>query len=252
MAIELTTDEKIIVDEISKLCAELWARSEEISGLNTDPKMLSIMLFKRLWSHHRGFIVLWNAGLYLEADIILRAGLEAAICIAANFNLGTEFVGIVRQDAAFTVQSQIKLMREGGEEDAVREGEESLRMLQAGLPDGVKAAKLNWSYLADKGGVPQLYGFHKHLSGVSAHVTGLSLMRGVIAGERSAELNVELTALAKKMHVMMIAGATLHGALLHAGMIDDAASAKSADALITRMNDLSFAWPGVEPEAGRA
>ena len=252
MTVELTADETIIVDEISKLGGELWAKSEATSGLTSDPKIFSIMLFKRLWSHHRGFIVLWNAGRYLEGDIILRAGLEAAICVAANFKLGHEFVGIMRQDAAFTVQSQIKMLRERGEAAAVSDGEANLRLLQEGLPEGVKAAKLNWSDLADKGGVPQLYGFHRHLSGVSAHVTGLSVLRGVVSGDHSKELNAELTALTKKMHLMMMAGATLHGALLHAGMIDDVASAKCADALIERMNRLSLAWPGVQPEPDRA
>ncbi len=246
MSIELTADEGVIADEVSNLGAELWAKSEEISGLNTDPKMFSIMLFKRLWSHHRGFIVLWSAGRYLEGDIILRAGIEAAICIAANYNLGQDFVGIMRQDAAFTVLSQIKMLREGGEDEAAREGEENFRLLQEGLPEGKKPAKLNWSDLADKGRVPQLYGFHRHLSGTSAHVTGLSVLRGVTTGDHSNALNAELAGLTKKMHLMMMVGATLHGAQLHAGMIDDLASVKSADALIARMNALSSAWPGVQ------
>ena len=246
MAIELTADEMAIVDEVSKLGAHLWERSQATVALNTDPKMFSIMLFKRLWSHHRGFIVLWNAGRYLEGDIILRAGLEAAICLAANFKLGGEFIVFMRQDAAFTVQSQIKSLREQGDVDGVRHGEEHLRLLLGGLPEGAKAAKLNWSDLANIGEVPQLYGFHRHLSGVSAHVTGLSVLNGVTSGERTDELNAELAALTKKMHMMMMAGATLNGALLHSGMLDDVDAAKWAKALVDRLNGLSLAWPGVQ------
>jgi hypothetical protein len=36
------------------------------------------MLFKRLWSNHRGYAVLWNNRLQTESDIILRSGIEAS------------------------------------------------------------------------------------------------------------------------------------------------------------------------------
>ena len=89
-----TSDELVIYDEISALAAELWATSREIEGLSTDPKMFSIMLFSRLWSNHRGFTVLWNNKLFLEADIVLRSGVETAICIAANLKLKDTFVAL--------------------------------------------------------------------------------------------------------------------------------------------------------------
>lgn len=243
-----TPDELSLYDGVSGIASSLWAKSTEISGLNSDPKMLSIMLFKRLWSHHRGFTLLWNAKLYTEADILLRAGLEAAICIAANFELRESFVSLMRSDAAFTVMGQIKLHRAAGDTELVRNAEAALRDLQAGL--SAKAAKLEWATLADQGKVPQLYAWHRMLSGVSSHVTGLSILRGVIS-DSSEELQDELRALTRKMHLMMMAGATLHGSMLHAGMIDDAEAVEATSKMMDRMNALSWAWPGVDPESAK-
>jgi hypothetical protein len=227
------------------LGAALWARSLEVVGLNTDPKMFSVMLFKRLWSNHRGYTVLWNSGLTLESDIILRSGVEAAICIAANFKMRDDFVRLMRQDAAFTVQRQIRLHRDNGDGDMVREGEAVLRDLQSRFPAGTKAAKLDWRSLAEQGGVSQLYGWHRMLSGVSSHVTGLSILRGV-TNAGTAEMQSELRGLTRKMHLMMMAGATLQGSMLHAGMIGDEPKVQEALSLIGRLDGLSMSWPGVE------
>lgn len=46
--IEPTRGELAIYDDISKLGERLWDISTAIEGLNTDPKMFSIMLYKRL------------------------------------------------------------------------------------------------------------------------------------------------------------------------------------------------------------
>lgn len=245
MATEPSSEELALVDEISRLGVDLWDESLKISGLNTDPKMFSIMLFRRLWSHHRGFVLLWNSGLYLEGDIILRAGIEAAICIAANFNLREEFVAMMRQDAAFTVMSQVKLLTASGEIETAKAGELQLEMLVKGFPEGAKAKKLDWSDLAKRGGVPQLYGFHRHLSGTSAHVTGLSVLQDVGGSEETESLQAELKAHTKRTHLMMMVGATLNGALLHGGMIDCRKSVERAHGLIQQMNEVSKGLPGV-------
>lgn len=202
------------------------------------------MLFKRLWSNHRGFTVLWNSELNIESDIVLRSGLEAAICIAANFKLRDDFVCLMHRDAAATLQGQIKWHRDNADSETVRDFEATLRNLQARFPAGTKAAKLDWKSLAEQGGVPQLYGFHRMLSGVSSHVSGLSVLRGV-TGEGMAELQVELRGLTRKIHLMMMAGATLKGSMLHAGMIEEDAQVEAALALTNRMNALSKSWPGV-------
>jgi len=246
MSMAPTQDELAIFNDITRLGESLWAESLKISGLNTDPKMFSIMLYKRLWSNHRGFALLWNNSLPLEADIVLRAGIEAAICIAACFKLGDGFLTLMRQDAAHTVMGQIKVHRANDETDLVRDGEATLRDLTAKLPEGTRPVRLNWQSLARDGGAPQLYDWHRMLSGVSSHVTGLSVLRGVVSdGSNSTELQSELRGLTHKMHLMMMAGATLQGSMIHAGMIDNLAHVEAALALTKRMDSLSMLWPGV-------
>ena len=243
-----TADELVLYDQVSALAAELWAESREIEGLNTDPKMFSIMLFSRLWSNHRGFTVLWNNKLYLEADIVLRSGVETAICIAANFKLRNAFVTLMKQDAAFTILGQIKIHRDNGETELVRDAEEALRSLQARIPTGLKAAKLDWKRLAAEGGSPQLYDYHRHLSGVSSHVTGFSILRNISGSDDIEITRNEINALTRKMHLMMMAGATLQGSLIHSGMIANAVAAELAFDLTNQLAEISMYWPGVESE----
>lgn len=239
----ITDEELSIYNEISALGASLWDASLEVVGLNTDPKMFSIMLFKRLWSNHRGYTLLHNNSLFLEADIVLRSGLEAAICIAANFHLRDAFVVLMRRDVAFTLQGQIKVHREGGATDLVRDGEARLRELQASLPPGTKPAKLDWSALAQQGHVQRLYGFHRTLSGVSSHVTGMSVLNGVVDADGGGmDEQARYRSLSKKAHLMMMAGATLQGAHMHAQMIENATLAREAQELVDRLNTISVAW----------
>ncbi len=239
----LTNEELAIYDEISRLGASLWDASIKLVGQNRDPKMFSVMLFKRLWSNHRGYTLLHNNAFSLEADIILRSGLEAAICIAANYQLRDEFVVLMRQDTAFTLQGQIKMNREEGANDLVKDGEATLRQLQAEIPEGSKPARLQWKTLAEQGKVPQLYSFYRMLSGVSSHVTGMSLLKGVVDKDGGGEnVQNELRNLSRKMHLMMMAGATLQGSMLHAGMIGENEHARTARSLVDRMNVISTAW----------
>jgi hypothetical protein len=241
--LEPTKDEIAIYGDISQLGAKIWKLSTGIEGLSNDPKMFSIMLYKRLWSNHRGYTALYNLKLSLEANIVLRSAVETAICIAANYRLQREFVILMRRDACHTIQGQIKVHRENGASDTVKEGEATLRYLQSFLPEGAKAAKLDWKKLAEQGGVDQLYSFHRMLSGVSSHVTGLSILRGVTNGKMDAE-HAELGALERKMHLMMMAGAMLQGSRIHAGMIEAYAELEHAVALTERLATISMAWPG--------
>jgi hypothetical protein len=245
MTLELTADELSIYDEIGRAAASLWEFSKDIKGLNTDPKMFSIVLFKRLWSNHRGFTLLWNNSLFREGDIILRSGLEAAICIGANYVLREAFISLLRGDAAFSVQSDIKLNSQNLEKEAVMEGEETLKMLLDGLPEGSKAAKLDWKSLAEQGHLSQLYGFYRALSSRSSHVTGLSILPDMQDVSANDEKHNELRQLTKKMHFLMMAGATLQGTHIHAQMIEQEIHINRANQLIEQMNVLSQNWPGV-------
>lgn len=241
--IEITTEEVKIFDEITHLGESLWSASLEVVGLTRDPKLFSVMLFKRLWSNHRGYTLLHNNNLSLEADIILRSGVEAAICIAANYQMRDSFVDIMRGDCAFTIKGQIKVHRESGASDLVKASEAELRRLIAGLPEGLNPERLNWKILANQGQVPQLYSFHRMLSGTSSHVTGMSVLKGIVGTDGDgADAQNELRRMSKRNHLMMMAGATLQGSILHAAMIDEEQHVQSAKVLLDRMNVISTAW----------
>lgn len=242
--IEPTDDELAIYDDISNLAEQLWNITTNVEGLSTDPKMFSCMLFKRLWSNQRGYTSLWKLGLQLEANIVLRSAVETAICVCANARMREDFVLLLKRDAAFTIQGQIKTHRDSGGHDAVREGEAVLRMIQSTLPAGVKPAKLDWKQLASQAQVSQLYGFHRLLSSVSSHVTGLSILRGITSNRLHAE-QVGLLDLERKMHLMMMAGAMLQGSRLHAVMIEAIPELEVATALTDRLAAISTSWPNV-------
>lgn len=127
----------------------------------------------------------------------------------------------------------------------VKSSEVALRYLQDGFAEGEKAAFLDWKSLAKAGGQPLLYNFHKMLSGLSSHVTGLSLIRGIGDAE-TEEMQAKLQGMNKRNYFNMIAGATLHGTLIQSGMIDDEGCTEEALALVERMNALSVGWPGAE------
>lgn len=241
-----TSNELALFDDISEVAKNLWEKSGGMEGLNTDPKMFSNAIFRRLWSNHRGFALLWKNEFRLESDIILRSALEASICIAANLELREKFVLLMKRDAAFTLLGQIKSQRDDGETEMVREGELLLRQMQSTLPQDENPAKLQWKELAEIGKVPLLYSWHRMLSGVSSHVTGMSIIDG-FGGEGLDEKHEELKKLNRKMHLMMMAGATLHGTMFHAIMIEQDAEYDNAIVLAKRMDALSWDWPGVKP-----
>ncbi len=230
----MTPDQIALYDDVSKFGVGLWQATPQAGNFH-NPKMMSGVLFQRLWSHYRGYAALLNAKLHLEGDIILRAGVEAAICIAANFHLKDEFVGRMFGDAVHTVTRQIIQHRDDEDTDMVREGEATLRVLRAKMPDGAKAAALSWKDLAKDGQVPQLYGWYKMLSSTSSHVTGLSIFRSVEDDHTAAAVS-ELRALMRQMHPMMMVGAMLKGSFLHALMIEREDLAEASLVLARRLD----------------
>jgi len=240
---DITPQEYAIYDEISRLGASLWESSKKIVGLNSDPKMTSVMLFKRLWSNHRGYTLLHNNSLPLESDIILRSGVENAICIAANYRLREEFTVLIQMDVLATTLGQIKTNREDVPDDLLRDQETFIRNVTAKLPEGKKPAYLNWKKLAELGQVPQLYKDYRTLSSGSAHVTGMSIIRGVVDADGAGlDTQDELNNLEKRLHLMMMAGTTLLGSCLHSRMIEDNKHAMAAEKLKNKLNEISKHW----------
>lgn len=83
----MVADDAVLFNDTNRLGAALWAKTLQTEGLNSDPKMVSCTLYKRLWSHHRGFALLYKEGLVVESDTLLRSSIEAAICLCANFQM---------------------------------------------------------------------------------------------------------------------------------------------------------------------
>jgi hypothetical protein len=244
MSLVPTDEELAIYVEVSGLGESLWAKSEKVTGLLTDREMLSVLAYRRLWSNHRGFVQLWRNALATEADIILRSGLEAAICIAANRKLGSEFGVILRRDAAFTVMSQMEMHRENDDRAQVAESEEILHGLTAGLPDDVRAARLDWKVLATEGEVPRLYEWHRQLSGIASSVTGVSIIYGVTdETEKVNRMHARWRELSNRMRPMMMCSATLTGSLHHAEVIESGGHLEAARELTVRLEEIAKRWP---------
>lgn len=237
-----TSSEMAIFDDITELAKSALAASSSIDGSISDPKVVSTALFRRLIGHHVGFEVLWKLGLQSEADIILRSGLEAAICLAANAKLPELFGQLLPSDAAYTLQSQIKMYRNDNDMEAVRQAEGVLRDLQKAIGPDQKAAALNWRALATQGDVARFYDWYKNLSGVSSHVSGMSIMRD-IQNREVADAQELLRQYGQKMHYMMMGIATLQGSIFHASTINEPELLKRSAAIAERMDKVSFDWP---------
>lgn len=244
MTIEITQQELAFFDKVTNYAGSIWNKTAGVEGLSSDPRMFSSMLFKRLWSNHQGYIVLWKQKLHLEADIILRSGIEAAICLAACYHLKSDFVQLMRGDTIYTLKGQIKMWREDGAEGMVRDSEALLRRMQQGFPDHAKADRLRWDQLAEAGQASHLYGWHRMLSGVSSHVTGISVITG-IEDVADPSLARSLGPHQRKLHLMMMANGTLTGARHQAAMFEDEQGCREALELLDELYDLSFDLPGV-------
>ena len=241
-----TEEELAISVKISGLGESLWAESESVTGLLTGREMLSVLIYRRLWSNHRGFMQLWRNALPTEADIVLRTGLESAIYLAANRKLGSKFGVMLRQDAAFTLTDQIAMHREHDDDASVAEGEALLQTLTAGLPKGINPTRLDLQALAREGDVPQLYEWHRHLTGVSSQVTGVSIVYGAAdENEKASRLQARWRELKNRLRPMMMCSATLTGSLLHAEVIRSTGHLQAARDLARRMDEISRQWPSV-------
>lgn len=234
-------EERVLVDDLTAMATKLWAASKNLGVLNTDPRAVSLMLYSRLWSNYRGFLLLWKAGHSLEASIVLRSALETSICISANYVMREGFYPLLLGDLVATLKSQIKRWREDGFEGLVAGAEEHLRAVLPRAPENARAFK--WQELANAGGVRELYGYHKELSMVSSHVTALSLMRGVICVDGAGEqLNRQLEELNVPMHIRQMMIAILIGAKFHAEVIEAQEQVTEIAELEQRLNAVSARW----------
>jgi hypothetical protein len=165
-------------NDLHKIGVKLWDQTCQLEGRINDPRMVSARLYGRGWSHARGFNLLWSSNLTTEAEIILRSGVEVAICLANLKARPAEFVADLTSDTAATLAGQIPLWAKADQALGV-EAKEGASIFGARRSDGSKHGKFDWKTLATDAGRPELYDCHKHLSGNAAHVTGLSLLTSI-------------------------------------------------------------------------
>lgn len=236
--LEPTADELAFYNNVTQLASDLLKISVQIVGLNNDPKMISVILYKRLCSNQQVYTLLWKRETFLESEIILRSALECAICISANKAMRAEFVDLLRGDAAYTILNQCKMHSRNGNTELAKDGMEIYETIKSSLPAGLKLASLKWEELAHKGGVPHLYSYYRMLSGFSAHVTGFSVHRGVSAVNKP-DFEPMLEDDDKRIYLMMMANVMLQGAKRHAEMIEAEPQIQRAAALTEELATLS-------------
>lgn len=173
------------IDQLGSIGGRLSDLTSGVEGMNNDPKMVAATLYIRAWGHFTAFSTLWRSGHILECDIILRCSVETAICIANVLHRPDEFIEELRADAASTMRGQVHMMRKRNYGDFVDEIATGYKELFGES----KGRGLVWSELAEKVNANELYGYHKALSGVAAHVTGISVLRGIASEDGSNYLN---------------------------------------------------------------
>lgn len=241
-----TTEDGKLFDDTTALGRALWQKSSKIEGYNNSPVMVSIMLYRRLWSHHRAFALLYNAHLNTDADNALRNSIEAAICIAANFRQPDGLWHQLKLDAVKTLVGQINIFKDFGWKDLERDAEAQRRDLVKGLPEGQKGEQLRMDTLATAGEVPDLYRWYHQLSSTSTHVSGLSILRNVVPGG-TPDVPDPITSLTRRAHPFWQIGCTIIASRMHSALIEDWASMGLAIELATRLDERSAElWGGDE------
>lgn len=231
---DLKPEELALYDAVTELGMSLWSISAPIKGMSNDPLMISVVLFKRIYTNHQAFTLLWKNGLYLEAEIVLRSALEAAICIAANRIIRADFEQLIRVDAAWTVSNQAKKFRKAGNDSMAEDAEETLESIKSRLPQNTKLANLSWDSLAEQGEVPDLYLMYKVISGFSAHIGGFSMQRDIVAAnlpDHEAVLNGN----ERRQYLLWMTAAMLAASSRHAEMVGALKDLETAIALNTRL-----------------
>lgn len=233
---KLPAEEAILFNTTNRLGQALMDSTLKVVGLSGTPKMVSCILFSRLWRHHRGYALLFKDGLAVESDTLLRSTVEVAICIAANSHVEGGLWEELKCDALHTVTRQIEQARKAEDKELERDGEKTRRWLATQILDGMRSKKLDMSDLAERGQSPMLYNFYRALSQTSSHVTGLTIMRDVVGVDGAGnDLQREWSNLTKKTHHLWQMAAVLQSCFLHALMIDEE---EQADAALTLARQL--------------
>lgn len=234
---DLTPNERAAFTKITQLAADAWAVTNGTEGHPLDPKLISSLIYKRLWNNHLGFGYLWTARLPVEASILMRCGVEAAICLAALRVDPEAFIGLLKRDAAFSAKKQRAALVATGGEAAGADVDDFI----ATLTGGARPAPLVWADLAKAGSVPQLYEVYSVLSSTSSHVTGMSIVEGATGGKVMSDHRDDLIEMTKQRPVQM-AGTTLLGVASHARTLGNVDLMNRAADLLGEVNQIQAGY----------
>lgn len=232
-----------ILNDLGDLIDRSWKLSRQEIGTTTDPRMVSIQIFRRLKGHRNAFALLFNDNLNIDADIACRSAIEASICLINLNSRREDFVRDLRSDAAFTINGQIQIWFELGSDDQKKASEEMPKIFGARRDDGEKHTPLRWKSLADQAGLPELYRWYKNLSGGSVHVTGLSLTMDTLPlGVDGLESKVQDIRYIREINSLAMAcGAAQIGCSAHANTLGYEEIEQESDAILIRMGKIDMA-----------
>lgn len=163
------------LNRLGETANDLRKRSYGFQAMNHDPRVTAIWLLARLRDHIQAFALLVNGGLIRDAESVQRSAIEAAICLETLRRRPEEFQELLRRDAVSTLEGQIPVWR-SVDPDLADQAVEQKAGVFGPSPDGKRDRRLSFVELAKDASLEHLYRWHKHLSGHSVHVTGLSLV----------------------------------------------------------------------------
>lgn len=231
--------------DIAEIGNSLGAASTNVLVAGDDPKFLSLALFWRAWNHFQAFTMLWKAGLYIDAEIIVRATIETAICLANLNARRMDFLKDLMADLSHTMGGQVKMLRRGQfdftDEVAAQWADEL----------ATKGVRMDLEALAKDGHVDNLYAYHRLLSAFAVHITGLSVGRHCPIGEQDEDwtktLAVTIEADRRRSTLWMLTAMTAT-LFAHAEIIDDKAHMFRIAALLEKLKPVIEAFADGEAD----
>lgn len=218
--------------ELTDIGNSLGKATTEVQAEISDPVVMSMVLFTRAWTNFRGVQSLWQADLILEAEIILRSLIETAICLA-NLDVRREdFIKDLGEDLSHTMHGAVRMMRKAEYDFADVIEKDFADVLEK------KGEQLRMETLATQASVPDLYSFHRVLSGAAAHITGVSIARHSPLGGLDEETTQKLEDAAKidrRRVILWTIPAMIAATMAHARIIENAEHAALAEALSAKL-----------------
>jgi hypothetical protein len=168
-----------------------------------DPKVLAIMLMSRTLSNFRGVFTLIEAGLVVEARILVRCCFENAFWIAALLADGDKFVKQMLNDEMRSQQARGELAlskRAALDENMDERLREQMRTIKKRWPD---AKSLSPKTVAMSGLLSDGYLIYSQLSADASHPSVTALNRHVGRSEENGEQLIDVVPEPKDDEIIM-------------------------------------------------